>query len=187
MPGDSSANLSEILASASRGDLAAQDQFVEAVYQQLHKLAAHMLRGEKAVLTLQTTALVNESLLQLCGGRFMTANDERHFFNTAAQQMRRILIDRARARSAVKRDGVRLSLEDAGQIPLERPGELIALDDALKALAEIDAAAERVVELKYFGGYTDQETADILEINIARVRREWTYARAWLHDFLMQT
>lgn len=184
MTGDSGADLETILAKASNGDAAAQDQFVELVYQQLHRLAAHILRGEQPVLTLQTTALVNEALLHVCGERALKANDQRHFFNTAAQQMRRILIDRARARSAGKRQGAQLSLEDAGQIPVERSQELIALDDALHTLAQIDPAAERVVELKYFGGYTDQETADILQINVARVRRDWTYARAWLHDYL---
>lgn len=177
-------SLNELLAAASRGDAEAEARFVEVVYKQLHKMAGYILRGERAVVTLQTTALVNEALVHLCGDHALKANDHRHFLNTAAQQMRRILIDRARAKNAAKRQGLQVALEAAGQVPLERPEELVALDDALKELQMIDPKAERVVELKYFGGYTDEETADILEVNVARVRRDWTYARAWLHDYL---
>jgi RNA polymerase sigma factor (TIGR02999 family) len=157
---------------------------VDAVYRQLHRMAAKILRGERPGVTFQTTALVNEALVHLFEGKPLRAADQRHFLNIAAQQMRRILIDRARARYAIKRDGVKVSLEDAGNISLERPDELVALDDALNELGEADAAAAKVVELKYFGGYTDEETAEILEVNVAKVRRDWAYARAWLHDRL---
>lgn len=177
-------DVTALLAAASAGDREAEARFVEVVYHQLHKLAAYIMRGESGMVTLQTTALVNEALIHLCGGRSIDAKDQRHFFNTAAQQMRRILIDRARAKRAAKRNGQNVSLEEAGQIPLERPEELVALDDGLQLLKSIDPAAERVVELKYFGGYTDEETAAILEVNVAKVRRDWTYARAWLHEHL---
>jgi RNA polymerase sigma factor (TIGR02999 family) len=135
-------------------------------------------------MTFQTTALVNEALLHLFAGKTLEASDHRHFLNIAAQQMRRILIDRARAHHAAKRDAMKVSLEDAGNISLERPAELLALDDALKALSEVEPRAAKVVEQKYFGGYTDEETAEILGINVAKVRRDWSYARAWLHDYL---
>jgi RNA polymerase sigma factor (TIGR02999 family) len=173
-----------LLASAAAGDLAARDQFIEKVYRQLHRLAAVILSGEQKGGTLQTTALVNEALLHLIGDRVLKVNDRRHFLNVAAVQMRRILIDRARARCSEKRRHGKVSLEDAGQIAFDRSEELVALDDALKDLEQVDPAAAEVVEKKYFGGYTDQETAEILGVNVAKVRRDWTYARAWLHDYI---
>ncbi|MBV8903023.1 MAG: sigma-70 family RNA polymerase sigma factor [Acidobacteriia bacterium] len=178
--------LEKLLAAAEAGDLAARDQFVERIYQQLHRLAAVILSGERKGGTLQTTALVNEALLHLVGDRVLKVNDRRHFLNVAAVQMRRILIDRARARYAEKRRGGKVSLEDAGQIAYDRSAELVALDNALKAFAQVDPGAAAVVDMKYFGGYTDEETAEILGINFAKVRRDWAYARAWLHDYLEQ-
>jgi RNA polymerase sigma factor (TIGR02999 family) len=176
--------LEALLHAAAEGDLEARDRFVERIYQQLHRLAAVILSGERKGGTLQPTALVNEALIHLVGEQVLKVNDRRHFLNVAAVQMRRILIDRARARYAGKRRGGRISLEDAGQISFDRSAELVALDDALKELARVDPAAAEVVEKKYFGGYTDQETAQILDISVAKVRRDWAYARAWLHDYL---
>lgn len=181
---DAKDDLETLLARYAAGDLAAWEQFVQQVYQQLHRLAAVILSAERKGGTLQTTALVNEALLHLMGGKVLKVNDRRHFLNVAAVQMRRILIDRARARYADKRRGGKVSLEDAGQISYDRSAELVELDDALQALAEVDPAAAEVVEKKYFGGYTDQETAEVLGINVAQVRRDWTYARAWLYDYL---
>jgi len=175
-----------LLASAAAGDLAARDQFLEKVYRQLHRLAAVILSGEQKGGTLQTTALVNEALLHLIGNKILKVNDRHHFLNVAAAQMRRILIDRARARCSGKRRHGKVSLEDAGQIAFDRSDELVALDDALQALAKVDPAAAEVVEKKYFGGYTDQETAKVLGVNVAKVRRDWTYARAWLHDHMAE-
>ena len=178
------ADLTMMLAAAAAGDRGARDQFVEAVYRQLHRIASRMLAGERDALTFQTTALVNEALLNLFGTQALRAADRRHFLNIAAKQMRQILIDHARAHHAAKRSAVKVSLDEAGQFSLERSAELVALDDALKALAEVDPAAAEVVEQKYFGGYTDEETAEILGVNVAKVRRDWAYARAWLHDYL---
>jgi RNA polymerase sigma-70 factor, ECF subfamily len=175
-----------LLASAAAGDLAARDQFIEKIYQQLHRLAAVILSGEQKGGTLQTTALVNEALLRLVGDKILKVNDRRHFLNVAAVQMRRILVDRARARYAEKRRHGKISLEDAGQIAFDRSAELVALDDGLNALAKVDPAAAEVVEKKYFGGYTDQETAEVLGISMAKVRRDWSYARAWLHDYISE-
>lgn len=172
------------LDSAIAGDGAARDEFIAAVYKQLHQIASRILRNERESLTFQTTALVNEAYLQMFANKGMNAENERHFLNIAAQQMRRILIDRARAHHASKRKGVKVSIEDGGQFSVERSEELVALDDALKQLAEVDPAAAQVVEQKYFGGYTDEETARILGTTVARVRRDWSYARAWLHDYL---
>lgn len=130
---------------------------------------------------------MNEALLRLFSGQQLRANNRKHFLNIAARQMRRVLIDRARAHGSAKRKGIPIELDDAGEIYTERSAELVALDDALNALAEIDPAAADVVEKKYFGGYTDEETAAILETNVTRVRRDWAYARAWLHDYLSRT
>jgi RNA polymerase sigma factor (TIGR02999 family) len=175
---------SALLAAASQGDLAARDRFVEAVYRDLHRRASRLLNLERADHTLQTTALVNEALMRLLGENALGASDRNHFLNIAARQMRRILVDHARARHANKREGLRISLEDAGQISLDRREELVALDDALTALASIDPAAADAVDLKYFGGYTDAESAAILGVNVAKLRRDWEYARAWLHDYM---
>lgn len=183
-PDPAEENVNQLLAAAASGDIAARDQFVEAVYHKLHRIASRVLSNEKEALTFQTTALVNEALLHLFGGRMPSAENQTHFLNIAAQQMRRILIDRARAHKAAKRNAVKVSLDDAGQFSMERASELVALDDALQALAEVDPAAASVVEQKYFGGYTDEETARILGVNVAKVRRDWAYARAWLHDYL---
>jgi RNA polymerase sigma factor (TIGR02999 family) len=177
-------DLTSVLGAAAAGDAAARDRFIDAVYGELHRLASRILSIERHAHTFQTTALVNEAFLNLFGGKELHAADRRHFLNIAARQMRNILIDHARARHAAKREGVKVSLEDAGQFSMERADELVRLDDALKALAEVDSAAASVVELKYFGGYTDAETADILGISLARTRRDWDYARAWLHDYL---
>ncbi len=177
-------DLTLMLAAAAGGDMVARDQFVEATYQRLHHLAGRIMGSEAPGATLQPTVLVNEALLRLFGGRPLQAESRKHFLNIAAQQMRRLLIDRARAHHSNKRKGAVIALDDAPQVSLERSAELVALDDALHVLAEVDPNAADVVEKKFFGGYTDEETAVILNTNVGRVRRDWTYARAWLHDYL---
>jgi RNA polymerase sigma-70 factor, ECF subfamily len=180
-------DLTDLLTAASAGDIEARDRFIEAIYQELHRRASRLLSLERPDHTLRTTALVNEALLRLLGSRVLAVKDRNHFLNIAAQQMQRILIEYARGRSANKRKGLKVSLEDAGQISLDRSEELIALDDALNALAEIDPVAAKAVDLKYFGGYTDEESAAILgDMSVATFRRQWEYARAWLHDYLAQ-
>jgi len=173
-----------VLAAASADDPEAKDRLIEMRYRELHRIASYLLRKERPTVTFQTTELLDEALLRIFGGKTLHANDQRHFLNIAARQMRNILTDRARARAYAKRKGIKVGLDDAPQIAVVRPSELVALDDAMKSFADDQPLGARVVELKYFGGYTDEETAKILEINIAQVRREWTYARAWLHDYL---
>src|ERR1017187_7333963 len=138
MPDPLEPDWTKVLSDASGGNREARDRLVEMVYRELHRRASRMLRRERPGVTFQTTALVNEALLNLFGGKPLKAHDQRHFLNIAAQQMRRILIDRARARSAAKRKGFQVALEDAGQIPVERSAELVALDDAMKVLAGIE-------------------------------------------------
>jgi RNA polymerase sigma factor (TIGR02999 family) len=164
--------------------LEARELAISLVYHQLHRLASRFISGEQAGHTLQATALVNEAYLRLFGANPVHPNDSRHFFALAAQQMRRILVDHARGKKAGKRGGLKLSLDDVCQVSSEPNEDLVLVDDALKELEERDPDAARVVELKFFGGYTDQETAKILDVSVARVRRDWEFARTWLYSYL---
>ncbi len=166
------------------GDAQAREEMIALVYRELHRLASRVMHGENAGHTLQATALVSEAYLKLFGGAPVKPNDSQHFFALAAQQMRRILVDHARAKHANKRGGVKVSLDEMYQISSEPDAGLVLVDEALKELQELDGEAAHVVELKFFGGYTDQETANIMGINVAKVRRDWEFARAWLHHQL---
>ncbi len=183
-PESSPGEITLLLVQSNNGDEAARAQAIALVYNELHRLAARVIRGEQAGHTLQATALVNEAYLRLFGSQPVKPNDSQHFFALAAQQMRRILVDHARAKKANKRGGIKISLDEIYNIGSEPDGDLVVIDEALKELSELDAQAARIVELRFFGGYTDQETAGILGINIARVRRDWEFARAWLHQHL---
>jgi RNA polymerase sigma-70 factor (ECF subfamily) len=176
-----------LLLAATAGDRGALDAMMPLVYAELHRLAAGYLRRERADHTLQPTALVNEAYLRLVNQRRVDWHNRAQFLGLAAGMMRRILANYARDRAAAKRPGVdreRISLslvEDAS------PGsdvELIAVDDALERLSALDARKARVVELKFFGGLTTEETAEVLQISRATVEREWSFARAWLFDAL---
>lgn len=181
---DSSPRITQWLDQAHEGDAHAQEQVIDAVYRELHKIASRVMSGENAGHTLQTTALVNEAYLKLFGDAPVKARDSHHFFALAARQMRRILVDHARARRAGKRGGAKISLDEICTVSPEPDGNLVAVDDALKELEQVDERAARVVELRFFGGYTEDEVAQILEVNIAKVRRDWEFARAWLLHFL---
>ena len=181
---DSSPRITQWLDRANEGDEQAQEQVIDAVYRELHKIAARVMSGENAGHTLQATALVNEAYMKLFGDAPVKAKDSHHFFALAARQMRRILVDHARSRNAGKRGGVKVSLDDVCTVSAEPDGNLVAVDDALKELEQVDERAASVVELRFFGGYTEDEVAQILEINIAKVRRDWEFARAWLLHFL---
>jgi RNA polymerase sigma-70 factor (ECF subfamily) len=174
--------ITQMLSSISKGDAAAASKLIDIVYMELHRLASSYLRRERVDHTLQTTALVHEAYLRLFGkNNPPSLNNREHFFAVAATQMRRILVDHARQNCAKKRKGISVPLDEAYHISSGRDEDIIAIDDALKELAEVDPDSYKVVELRFFGGYTDKETAQILGRNLARVRRDWEFARSWLY------
>ena len=171
------------------GDKAALDKLVPLVYQELRRLAHRQMRRERAGGTLQTTALVNEAYLRLVDYERMLPRDRAHFFAIAAQAMRRILVERARSRRSAKRGSgaQKVSLDDAAEVSNERAADLVALDDALANLSAIDPRKSQLVELKYFGGLTIEETAEVLEVSTPTVERDWHMAKIWLHREISRT
>jgi RNA polymerase sigma factor (TIGR02999 family) len=176
-------DITEILHSWSSGDRAAADELFPLVYDELRRLAHSYLRQERAGHTLQPTALVNEAYLRLVDQTRVNWQNRSHFYGIAAQMMRRILVDHARARATDKRGGAaaRLSLE-AANISVEQDAtDLIALDEALTSLAKFDERKSRVVELLYFGGLENKEAAEVLGISEKTVQRDWKMAKLWLY------
>jgi RNA polymerase sigma-70 factor, ECF subfamily len=167
------------------GDRKALDELLPVVYQELQRLAHFQLRNERPGHTLQTTALVNEAYLRLVGMNAPQWEGRSHFFAIAAQLMRQILVDYARRHRAMKRGGQveTLSLDDMGFLDLGqgRGTDVVALDDALKALEKIDERKAHVVELRFFGGLSFEEAAEVLKVSSITVQRDWSTARAWLH------
>ena len=165
-----------------RGDREALDRLMPVVYAELRRRAARYLRRERPGHTLQTSALVNEAYLKLCDQTRVRWQNRAHFFAIAAQTMRRILIDHARSRRMGKRGGGAraLPLDEAALLTDERADELVALDEALAALEKVDARKARVVELRYFGGLSAEESAEVLKVSADTVGREWRRARAFL-------
>jgi RNA polymerase sigma factor (TIGR02999 family) len=165
-----------------QGDPQALEQLTPLVYGELHRLARQYLRRERPDHTLQSTALVNEAYLRLVGQHNMRWQNRAQFFGIAAQLIRRILVDYARSRFAEKRGSStpKLSLEEIPEAAAGRDLNLIALDDALDGLAKIDARQSRVVELRFFAGLSVEETAEVMQMSPATVKREWTAAKAWL-------
>ena len=176
--------ITRLLHESANGNSESTATLMRLVYQELHRLAAHYMRKESPGHLLQPTALVSEMYVRLFGpGTMPQINNRGHFFALAATQMRRVLVDHARHQK--KGGGAILVPEtEALLVAGSRPADLVALDDALKELAEVDQEAAEVVELRFFGGYTDKETAEILGKNFAKVRRDWEFARAWLYDRL---
>jgi RNA polymerase sigma factor (TIGR02999 family) len=174
--------LTTLLIDWREGSRTAGDRLFEATYAELRRLAAHYISGERTGHTLQPTAVVHELYLRLFGSEPVRWQDRAHFFAVAAQQFRRILIDHARKRHADKREGdrQRVPLTEASDLAAHTDEELIALDDALSRLQELDDRPARVVELRYFGGLTEQEIAGTLGISVPTVKRDWQFARAWL-------
>lgn len=166
----------------SNGDEQALTDIMSSMYQELRRLAAYHLRRERADHTLQTTALVHEAYLRLISQKRVHWQNRLHFMAVASQMMRRILVDYARARGFAKRGaGARPApLDEAMEVSDERAAALVALDDALSALARIDERESRIVELRFFGGLSIEETAEALGISPGTVMREWTFAKAWL-------
>jgi RNA polymerase sigma-70 factor (ECF subfamily) len=173
--------ISQLLQQWAGGDLQAREDLIPLVYQELRKRAAAYLRRERRDHTLQPTALVNEAYLRLMGQQRVTWLNRAQFFGVASQMMRRILVDHARERQAAKRPGgVRVTLDEGMATVPPLDCELLMLDDALQALALIDERQAHIVELKYFGGLSEEEVAAILSLSRATITREWQSARAWL-------
>ena len=175
-------DVTELLKKWGQGDHDALDLLMPLVYDELHRLAGAYLRRERREHTLQPTALVNEAYLKLIDQRNATWNNRSQFFGVAAQLMRRILVDHARAHHAEKRggSGFNVSLSKAHRFGEEPDLDLLALHEALERLAAIDAQQARVVELRFFGGLTIEETAEVMALSHATIEREWHMARAWL-------
>ena len=177
-----SQDITRLLLAWSAGDKAALDELMPIVYGELRKLARGYMRNQPADHTLQTTALVNEAYLRLIDSSRVNWQNRTHFFAISAQLMRRILVDFARRRSSLKRGGEvqKIELDEALVMPLEPKTDLVALDEALKILAEMNPRQSQVVELRYFGGLSEEEIADHLAVSVRTVRRDWSVARAWL-------
>jgi RNA polymerase sigma factor (TIGR02999 family) len=170
----------------SQGDQAALEKLMPLVYSELHRIARRYMERENPGHTLQTTALIHEAYLRLADQPQASWQNRAHFFGVAALVMRHILVDYARARSRMKQGGdvQHVSLEEAALVTREPAAELVALDDALTALAETDARKSRVVELKYFGGLSIEEAAEVLNVSPGTVMRDWSIAKAWLYRAL---
>ena len=180
---DESSQLTLWLSLMRRGDQHARERVIEAVHTQLRVIAARLLQRERANHTLEPNALVNELCIRLFGKQPLSYTDRAHFFAIAAQTMRRILIDHARAGLAGKRGGERqrVSLSGVdGWSPLTRNEEILALDAALAKLSAVDARAAQVVEMRFFGGLQEDEVAEVLGVSTITVKRDWKAARAWL-------
>ncbi len=164
------------------GDRDAANRLFAASYEELRRLAAWQWQREQPGHTLQPTALVHELYLKLFAGQPVDWQSRAHFFAVAAQQLRRLLIDHARARLSDKREGgrLRLSLTSVSGVETPREEDLLALDESLSRLQELDPRAARVIELRFFGGLTEKEAAEVLEISVATLKRDWDFARTWL-------
>ena len=175
--------VTRILHEWSRGDSAAVERLLPLVYDELRRLARGYFHGERRDHTLQPTALVHEAYVRLVDQTRVSWQNRAHFYGVAASMMRRVLIDNARAKATEKRGGAaaRLSLDDI-QVPLpQRASDLLALDEALERLAKIDARKSRIVEMRFFGGLSDDEIADLLQISTRTMLREWKKAKLWLY------
>ena len=177
--------VSRLLVDWGNGDQAALNELIPLVYDELRRLAGRYMRRESQGHTLQTSALINEAYLRLVDQKRVKWQNRAHFFGVAAQLMRRILVDHARSRSRAKRGGraQMVSLVEQGATSKEE-AEVIALDDALKNLAEMDPRKSQIVEMKFFGGLTTDEVAEVLKVTSRTVEREWRKARAWLNRTL---
>lgn len=177
------AEITQLLVAMSKGSSQAASELTTEVYNQLHRLAVAYMRRERPGHTLQPTALVNEAYLRLVGQREISSENRAQFFGVAAQMMRRVLVDHARSKLRAKRAGLqqKVTLDEARISPTDQSADLVALDEALRRLEEIDPRQVRIVELRFFGGLTEEETAKLLGISARTVNRDWQVARAWLH------
>ncbi len=179
--------VTRLLVGWGNGDQAALDELIPLVHGELRRLAGRYMRRESQDHTLQASALVNEAYLRLVDQKSVQWQNRAHFFGVAAQLMRRILVDHARSRSRVKRGGGAQMVSLAEQAVLSNEvAEVIALDEALKRLAELDPRKNQIVEMKFFGGLTNEEVAEVLKVTSRTVEREWRRAKAWLHRAINQ-
>jgi len=178
LPGD----ITVLLRAWGNGDQSALERLTLLVYDELHRLARTQMSRENEGHTLQTTALINEAYLRLVDFQGVRWQDRAHFFAVSAQLMRRILIDFARSRGSQKRGGgaLQLSLDDAPAVSAQPDTDVVALDSALKALAAVDERKSKVVELRFFGGLSVEETAEVLRVSVETVMRDWKFAKVWL-------
>ena len=182
MDSPSTHEITQLLIAWKGGDQAALEALSPLINQELHRLAKHYMAGERQGHVLQPTALVNEAWLRLIDWQNVEWQNRAHFFGLAAQIMRRILVDYARARRREKRggDALHVSLSEAANVAQEQRADLEALDDALKTLEKLDPRQARVVELRFFAGLSLEETAEVLKVSLSTVRRDWSLAEAWL-------
>jgi RNA polymerase sigma-70 factor, ECF subfamily len=176
-------NITQILQKWSEGDQASLDALIPLVYQELHRLARRALSKNSGSVTVQTTALVHEAYLRLIDVKNVSWQNRAHFYGVSANLMRNILVDFARQRLSQKRGGdvKRVELDEALDFAPNKSADLVALDEVLNELAKLSERQARVVELKFFGGLTEEEICEVLKISPATVRRDWQVARAWLH------
>ncbi len=188
MPTISPQDVTRLLADWGRGDRTALDKLLPVVHAELRQIARRQMKQERAGHTLQATALVNEAYLKLAGQGAFEWHDRAHFFAVCAQVMRHILIDHARAQARDKRGGgaIQVSLNEVVVMPTEQAAGLVDLDEALRTLEAIDPQKGRIVELRYFGGLSIEETAEVLKISTRTVRREWRRAKAWLYRMISE-
>jgi len=182
-------DVTRLLVRLTEGDRGVLDELLPVVYGELRKLASSYLRRERVGHTLQPTALVHEAYMRLVDQTQVQWQNRAHFFGVAAQMMRRILVDHARAHEAEKRGGEfqKLSLDENIDVSGERDVNLVALDDALNLLAEIDPQKMKIVELRFFGGLSVEETAEVLGVSAPTVKRQWRMAKAWLYGQVKRT
>jgi RNA polymerase sigma-70 factor, ECF subfamily len=178
----SASEVSQLLINWGQGDESALQKLIPLVYDELRKMAHYQMVREKPGHTLQTTALANEVCLRLLGSVQVSWQNRAHFLALSANLMRRVLVDHARGRGRVKRGGamIKISLDDSLVIPVGQDTNIIALDDALSALAIVDARKSKTVELRFFGGYSVEETAKILNVSVRTVMNDWKFAKVWL-------
>lgn len=190
LPTPSRTGVTQLLSNWNKGDKAALDEMLPLVYQELRRIAVNHLRRERPDHTLQPTALVHEAYLRLIDQRNVSHQNRAQFFGLAAEMMRRILVNHARHRQAAKRGGsaaIRVSMQVAINSLEPENVNLVALDDALETLAAIDPRKGRIVELKFFGGLTTKEIAEVLGVSDATIENDWSMARAWLYREIKRT
>ena len=178
----SSPNVTQLLVAWGKGDQHAFDALMPEVRKELHRLAAHYMAEESPGHDLQPTALINEAYLRLVDWKNIQWSDRAHFFGMAANMMRRVLVDYARSRDRLKRGGeaIHVSFTEAANVPVPQRADVLALDKALRELEKIDPRKSQIVEMRFFGGLSQEETAEALNVSVATVRRDWSLARAWL-------